>query len=385
MEEKLKILLVLQTPWGTSLGMSKVHYELKEAYEKMGHQVDYLDATKIYPKGDRLINHIIGAKNLQERILYYLKKNAHKYDVIDANQRCIPYPKESFGFKGKLVFRSHGLPPIYRIAEQHPIFKKMENKSEMNRHTSFKSHIGNLKRYLMQGAGEWAFWDSIKYADIVHVLNQSEYDYLKAYGVDESKLRLVPNGLSDQYIENGKKKINTFFNKTEVSFVGSWTIRKGVDYLPEIFNKLSDSVSSFNLLGTGVSKQKIQQMFNDSNKKVNIYPYFEIVDLPIILKNTKVGIFPSFVEGFGLAIVEKLALGIPVVAFDIPGPADILKPIDETLLVPLGDVNSMIEKLNILLSLSEDDYNKIVIKCLARAQDFKNKNVANQFIEIYRS
>lgn len=95
--------------------------------------------------------------------------------------------------------------------------------------------------------------------------------------------------------------------------------------------------------------------------------------------------FPSFAEGFGLAIVEQLALGIPVVAFDIPGPSDILKPIENSLIVPVGDINAMIERLNSLLSLSEEDYWKLAVKCIERAHDFKNEKIANQFIEIYKS
>ncbi len=385
MYEKLKILLVLQTPWGTSLGMSKVHYELKKAYENMGHEVDYLDAMKIYPRGKKVINYIVGTKNIQERIFDFLKDNACKYDVIDANQRCVPYPKEKFGFKGKLIYRSHGLPPVYRIAEQHPLYKKMENRFKVNHKASLRSHIGNLKKYLMQGAGEWAFWDSIKYADIVHVLNRIEYDYLKAYGVPEEKLRLVPNGLDDEYIEKGRECINTISGRTEVSFVGSWTVRKGVDFLPEIADKLIDSVNAFNIIGTGGTKEAILTNFKRSDIRINVYPYFHIKELPSILINTKVGIFPSFVEGFGLAIIEQLALGIPVIAFDIPGPAEILKPIDDTLIVPLGDVNGLIERINMLLSISDDSYRKIAEKCIARAQDFKNVKIAERFIEIYKS
>lgn len=257
MHRKLKILLVLQTPWGTSLGMSKVHYELKRAYEDMGHQVDYLDASKIYPKGDKLIYHLLGFKNHQERILDFLKDNAHKYDVIDANQRCIPYSKESFGFKGRLIFRSHGLFPLYRIAEQHPIYKRIENSLNEKRQKSLVKSLGELKRYIMRPPGEWALWDSIKYADIVHVLNKAEYEYLKLYGVDETKLKLVPNGLDDEYIENGKENINSISDRTEISFVGSWTFRKGIDFLPEIIDRSRGSVSNFNLLGTGGNKDSI--------------------------------------------------------------------------------------------------------------------------------
>lgn len=38
----LRILFVLQSPFSATLGMSKVHYDLKIAYESKGHSVDVL-------------------------------------------------------------------------------------------------------------------------------------------------------------------------------------------------------------------------------------------------------------------------------------------------------------------------------------------------------
>ena len=50
-----------------------------------------------------------------------------------------------------------------------------------------------------------------------------------------------------------------------------------------------------------------------------------------------VGAFPSYVEGFGLAVLEQLAAGLPTVAYNLPGPRDILKSTLPDLLVPCGD------------------------------------------------
>lgn len=49
--EKLKILLVLQTPWGTGLGMSKVHYDLKKNMKNQGMKLNTWTGTSFIQKG----------------------------------------------------------------------------------------------------------------------------------------------------------------------------------------------------------------------------------------------------------------------------------------------------------------------------------------------
>lgn len=381
---QMKILMVLQTPWGTDLGMSKVHYDLKIEYEKRGHIVEYLDHRKIYPNGESFFTKLF-RDSTQQRILKYLKKHAQKYDVIDANQRCVPFPKEDFGFRGVLLFRSHGLPPLYRIAELSPFYKRMEMQIRADTKSSLKNKLGNFKRYLTQEEGEWALWDSIKHADIVHVLNECEYKYLTDYGVPKDRLVLVSNAVEDKVLDNAQPSQNKLSReRSQVTFIGSWTARKGIVYLPSIFEKLDRYTSSFNLLGTGNEERHIASLFSKvTQQKLNIQTHFSAKKLPEILINTKVGVFPSFVEGFGLAVVEMLALGIPVVAFDIPGPSDILKPIEDSLVVKLGDIDAMIEKVTEILSLSNVEYSVLSKRCYERAQDFKISTIADQFLAIY--
>ena len=64
---------------------------------------------------------------------------------------------------------------------------------------------------------------------------------------------------------------------------------------------------------------------------------FRPEDLPTLLADCTVGAFPSYVEGFGLAVLEQLASGLPTVAYDTAGPRDLLASRLPDLLVPKGD------------------------------------------------
>lgn len=385
MKNKLKILFVLNAPLRSGLGIAKVHRDLKLAYEEMGHSVDYLDLEKILPNGNTRWQQIKGPI-IQELFLKQLKKIASNYDVIDANYGCIPYSKESFGFNGVLLYRSHGLQPLYRIAEYSPAYKKMAYES-LVRKSSFRNKIGNFLRFLTNKNTEWVLWDSLKYADIVHCLNKAEYDYLCEYGISKEKLIIIPNGIEDQYVE--KSSVHTVKNqqRDEVTFLGSWTLRKGIKDIVEILEPIYKYVNKINLLGTSYSEEYIKSFFPDAmHSKLNIVTSFNSEQLPELLQNTKIGIFPSYVEGFGLAVVEQLACGIPVIAYKTPGPMDILKPIlQEELLIPVGEKEIFAKRLYNLWNEPSEKYMALVEECLKHSQNFKYSDIAQKFINTYEN
>jgi glycosyltransferase involved in cell wall biosynthesis len=382
----MRILLVLEVPLDAGWGMSKVHYNLKIAFEKMGHQVDYLDWRKLYPHSQSVYDKMFGSV-FQERILEYLKINAHKYDVIDANVKCIPYPKKSFKFKGLLVCRSHGVDPLYSQIMQSAIFKKMEvfNDGRFQK-ISFKTRIGNAYRSFIRKNGDSDFFASLKNADLVHALTLSDSSYFKELGIAEDKLIVVPNGLDDEFIDKANMT-NIAKRKNELSFLAAWRINKGILDLPEILKHIIQhaKIDSVNLLGVGIRKEIIENLFTNIVKNsLQIVPRFNASDLFHLLPNNKVGIFTSYCEGFGLAIVEQLAFGIPVVAYNTSGANSILNEIDTTLLVKVGDTTALANKVIEIINMDELQYLTLCEKCKKRVLDFKIGKIAEMFIELYK-
>lgn len=381
----MKILFVLQTPWGTGLGMSKVHFDLKKEYEKLGHHVDYLDWNMLYPKGQSAFDKISGPL-YSVRILGYLKSHASKYDVIDANFNCIPYPKSDYGFKGVVLYRSHGLQPLYRQIEQSAAYKRMEAVNTLPSTIPLKTRLGNLNRYLQRKDTDVQLFNSILYADIVHALNEAECNYYIEYGVPEEKICLISNGIPDEQIQPASDILRK--RKNEISFVGSWTLRKGIRDLNSIIKEAQKSthIDKINILGGGGSPADVYPLFDkELHHLLHIQPHFTQQELPFLLADTKVGIFPSYVEGFGLAILEQLASGIPVVAYSTPGPSNILKPFDEELLSKAGNITELGKKVACILSLPDEQYNKLALLCRNRAEQFKMSKVAVSFIDVYKT
>ena len=380
----LKILFVLQSPFCDTLGMSKVHFDLKIAFEKMGHIVDTLAFENLYPNGQSAISKIIGPL-FTVKIFNRLKVIAKDYDIIDANFDCVPFAKETFNFNGLLVYRSHGLQPLYRSFEKREPFKTILDEFNRGKKVKFKTRIGNLYRFLQKKPGDNELYSSIKYADIVHCLNIEEHKFLLSNGISDEKLFVLPNGVSDEFIFKAvESDVKTKSNI--LSFVASWTLRKGITDLNTIVNVVQAGavIQELKLLGGVEEASKVESFFQMENRKLlKITPKYKAMELPQLLNNSKVGIFPSYIEGFGLAIVEQLACGIPVVAYNVPGPKDILSQLDPTLLIEPGNKEQVSEKVLEILNMPDELYQQLSYKCKQSAKDYLMSKIASDFIKIY--
>jgi glycosyltransferase involved in cell wall biosynthesis/GT2 family glycosyltransferase len=89
-------------------------------------------------------------------------------------------------------------------------------------------------------------------------------------------------------------------------------------------------------------------------------------------------------EGFGIATVEAMACGVPAVATDVPGSADILRDCPAGMLVPAGDLDAAVRLVGDLLA---DPARRAAMGNHGRAeavQRYSNAVVAGQVLDFYR-
>jgi glycosyltransferase involved in cell wall biosynthesis len=104
-------------------------------------------------------------------------------------------------------------------------------------------------------------------------------------------------------------------------------------------------------------------------------------DIPDLLNAADLYVQPSRAEGFGIATLEAMAAGKPVVVSDVPGLAEVVG--DAGLLFPVGDVSKLAERISTLLG---DDAQR---KCLAhsarrQARMFSLEKTMDSYEELYR-
>ncbi len=95
-----------------------------------------------------------------------------------------------------------------------------------------------------------------------------------------------------------------------------------------------------------------------------------------IMKGSKVLLYPSLVDSFGIVVAEALACGLPVVAYDIPAIRHYFGDCEAVKLVKVGDVKGLINGVKEMIN---NDYKDVAREC---AKKYSWEEVTKSFINI---
>jgi glycosyltransferase involved in cell wall biosynthesis len=192
--------------------------------------------------------------------------------------------------------------------------------------------------------------------DAVAVQNSGDDACLQQLGVDPASIIVEPSGLTEAEFQQLGHLPAGEDGRPILSFVGTFDYRKGCLDLAWLTPRLARRFPSlqFRFIGTNgliQGERSVRAFFPHwLQSRLQVVPSFPSGSLPQQLNGVTLGVFPSYLEGFGIAVIEQLAAGIPVVAYNSPGPADIL-PADW--LVPRGNRQALLERLSALLGTQQ--------------------------------
>ena len=106
-------------------------------------------------------------------------------------------------------------------------------------------------------------------------------------------------------------------------------------------------------------------------------------DVACVLSMADLLLLPSEKESFGLAALEAMACGIPVITSNAGGLPEVVEDGSTGFILPVGDVEGMAEKA-ILLAKNKEMYRIFSENCTHRATGvFSHEKITNQYEEIY--
>lgn len=146
---------------------------------------------------------------------------------------------------------------------------------------------------------------------------------------------------------------------------------------------LSDSVELL-ILGGGLEERKYKEMAQTMGIS-SIVKFLGEVENPYAwLKDADIFVMPSRWEPFGIALIEAMAAGLPVVATETDGPRDIIEPGVDGILVSTGDVEALGQAI---LRLCQSPDLRVVLakKAKEKAAQFDAPNIAARYDKVLSS
>jgi len=159
---------------------------------------------------------------------------------------------------------------------------------------------------------------------------------------------------------------------------------KGQEFLvravPDLLKEFPDLAVL--LVGEGPEWEKLVRLAWELKIQEHVVIAPSVEDTRIPLAAMELFVYPSLQEGFGLAIVEAMAAGVPVVATQSGGPSDIIEPGISGLLVPPGDSAALGAAVRSLLA-DPARRQRLAQAARARAKQFDIKRVALETEQVY--
>ena len=192
---------------------------------------------------------------------------------------------------------------------------------------------------------------AIHFSHLIFTVNKSTRNYLLRFGAKSANVKVTDNGVNVTELDNVDNRPKCY----DACFLGRLNKSKGVFDLPKIWAIVHNRLENMKLVVVGGGTEE------DGLKKLtkNLHLEHSIILTGLIsenkkyevLKNSKVFIFPSYLESWGIAIAEAMVYGLPVVAYNLPAYKEVFE--DKIVTVPVGDTDAMAKQVILLLENPE--------------------------------
>lgn len=184
---------------------------------------------------------------------------------------------------------------------------------------------------------------------------------IKENGLGNDKVEVIYNAIPKERLKvnlqniERLKKIFSNGNRKIIISVGNLYPTKGFSDLIEVVKVLKEKINNFLVLivGEGKERRKIEKLI----KQYNLYDEVKLLgrreDVIDLLHIADCFVLLSYEEPFGVAFIEALACGVPVVGYNAGGVPEVVLDKEVGFLLPPHDIYSVAEKVYAILTDKE--------------------------------
>jgi glycosyltransferase involved in cell wall biosynthesis len=225
--------------------------------------------------------------------------------------------------------------------------------------------------------------------DGVIAISRAARDALVARGVAAESVTVVPSGVAVEAFagldrDRARRELGIAPGERVAAIVGSLHRRKGHGVLLGALRRLADDGRAPVLLaaGDGPERARLEGAARELGVAERVRWLGRLEDVRPVLAAADVVVAPSLAEGLGVAAIEALAAGRPVVASAVGGLGELVRDGRDGLLVPVGDEPALAAALDRVLA-DASLRARLGGEAAGRARDFSTEAMARGTEAVY--
>jgi N-acetyl-alpha-D-glucosaminyl L-malate synthase BshA len=231
---------------------------------------------------------------------------------------------------------------------------------------------------------------AIKNSDAVTAVSESlRSDTLKHFSI-ENGIKVIPNFVcfdsehSSEEISKLRKEL-TPNNERLLIHISNFRPVKRVEDVVKVFSKVREKMpTKLIMIGDGPERRKVEELCRQLNTCSDIKFFGNVKDPDLILKCADLFLLTSEIESFGLAALEAMSMGVPVISTNTGGIPEVNKHGVSGYLSNVGDVEDMSKNAISILS-NDETLMSFKEKAFNQAKQFDIKKILPLYEDLYNS
>ncbi len=235
---------------------------------------------------------------------------------------------------------------------------------------------------------EWLDRASFAFMDAVAPLSQDLHDELSRWPGVARRLHLIRNGVDLRELDEAATAEPAGVPSRDgrafvLGYIGQLIYRKGLDTLLEALSRPGLENAELWIVGEGPERAELEQLSAALGLGARVRFFGFRADRIALLRRFDAFVLPSSLEGIPRCLMEAMAVGVPVVASDIPGCNDLVSDGETGMLFPVRDPGAL---HGALVRLAADAGLRERLAGNARAfvrREFSAERMAESYAELY--
>jgi len=235
--------------------------------------------------------------------------------------------------------------------------------------------IASLFQNMVALTAQRLAFSMMQHADIIFTDNKIVANELTTKGIQAKKIHLQKPVVNVEAIEKSHA-----LHQFQVLFIGRMVKSKGIFDLVDALKKIPVNAA---LIGDGEELPSLKKYVqkNELSDRISILGPLPSEKMYALLKGCDLFVFPSYEEGYGIAIAEAIAAKRPIIAYDLQHYREAFN--NSLITVPVGDVNALTNKIR---SFFEKRLNiKAIIEKYQHVELANKKNAAHLELSIIKT